>query len=180
MFGLAPPRRQFGVERGITEARVINIPHPSTPRSLWWRHLVTGPQNVVNLAVYRPESMVDLCTSNARHACHAFTQPESYNDCTIIFSHVSWPSNCAGPAIILVIQYVRSCAMSSVSWYFFMTYFMLSHPTVPFSVEFCSFSQKLLDLASSHIILHDDSWSFAPYITVHGQAVTEPVYSFVF
>ena len=28
-------------------------------------------------------------------------------------SHLSWPSPCAGPASILVIQYFRSCAMSS-------------------------------------------------------------------
>ena len=41
-------------------------------------------------------------------------------------SHLSWPSPCTGPAIILVIQYFRYCAMSSVSWYFFMSPGMLS------------------------------------------------------
>ena len=41
-------------------------------------------------------------------------------------SHLSWPSPCAGPASIWVIQYFRSCAMSSVSRYFFMSPCMLS------------------------------------------------------
>ena len=41
-------------------------------------------------------------------------------------SPLSWPTPCAGPASILVIQYFRSCAMSSVSWYFFMSPCMLS------------------------------------------------------
>ena len=36
-------------------------------------------------------------------------------------SQLSWPSPCTGPASILVIQYFRSCVMSSVSWYFFMS-----------------------------------------------------------
>ena len=40
--------------------------------------------------------------------------------------HLSWPSPCAGPASIWVIQYFRSCAMSSVSWYFLMSPCMLS------------------------------------------------------
>ena len=43
-----------------------------------------------------------------------------------VFSHISRSSLCAGPAIILVIQYVRYCVMSSVSWYFFMSPFTLS------------------------------------------------------
>ena len=42
------------------------------------------------------------------------------------FSHLSWPSPCAEPAIISFIQYFRCCAMSSVSWYFFMSPCMLS------------------------------------------------------
>ena len=42
------------------------------------------------------------------------------------FSHLSLPSPCTGPASILVIQYFRSCAMSSVSRYFFMSPCMLS------------------------------------------------------
>ena len=36
------------------------------------------------------------------------------------------PSPCAGPAIILVIQYIRYCAMSSVSLHFVMSPFMFS------------------------------------------------------
>ena len=41
-------------------------------------------------------------------------------------SHLSWQSPCTWPASILVIQYFRYCAMSSVSWYFFMSPCMLS------------------------------------------------------
>ena len=40
--------------------------------------------------------------------------------------HLYWPSPCAGPASIFVIQYFWYCVMSSVSWYFFMSPFTLS------------------------------------------------------
>ena len=62
--------------------------------------------------------------------------------------HLSWPSPCAGPAIIWVIQYFRSCAMSSVSWYFFMSPFMLCLHLC--FVYLRSLSPKLPGLAISH------------------------------
>ena len=51
--------------------------------------------------------------------CFGFSYKPSF-----LTSHDQYP--CAGPAIILVIQYSRSCAMSSISRYFFMSPFMLS------------------------------------------------------
>ena len=41
-------------------------------------------------------------------------------------SHLLSHLPCTGPASILVIQYFQYCAMSSLSWYFFMFPFMLS------------------------------------------------------
>ena len=107
--------------------------------------------------------------------CHVFSQSVFLH----VFLYVVPPAPCAGPAIISVIQYFRSCAMSSVSRYFFMSSCMLSlqllvqgRPvfqsssifdlvpclqsvgisscpslccsSVYFSVDLCSFSQKLL------------------------------------
>ena len=63
-------------------------------------------------------------------------------------SHLSWSSPCAGPASFFVIQYFRSCAMSSVSWYFLMSPFRF--PSISFSVGLCSYSQKPLVSAISH------------------------------
>ena len=53
--------------------------------------------------------------------CHVFSQSVFLH----VFLYVVPPSPCAGPASISVIQYFRSCAMSSVSRYFFMSFFML-------------------------------------------------------
>ena len=43
-----------------------------------------------------------------------------------LLSHLSRPSSCVGPAIILVIEYFRSCTMCSVNRYLFMPSFTLS------------------------------------------------------
>ena len=47
----------------------------------------------------------------------------TYKVSSVFFvSHLSWPSPCAGPAIILVIQYCRYCAISSIIWHFYTSF----------------------------------------------------------
>ena len=92
--------------------------------SLWKGiHLNTSAFNRMR---FSPLKKIAMAPSQWR-SIHDLNSVNIFDEITLFFTfHLSWPSPCAGPAIVFVIQYFRSCAMSSVSWYFFMSLCMLS------------------------------------------------------